>query len=580
MRVRARITLVSIVLTAALLLNLFPPFINHTRAASTGLQNPGFEDGLTGWTISTPVADNVTVVGTDTATQWPAYTAMKVTSVSPFKGTKMLRLGTPKGVSESQNQGTNTVIQSFTANANTFRFTFRAFSWEFRSYDKIRIDVKDASGKTLNLPVTNDSGSPLTILMPSGTSKTYPSTPIEVIPDVGKRGNYMAMDWLKVRIGGLTAGQTYSITYSVVTGNNNAHATWAYFDNVNNPPVSKFSFSPNNPAEGGLIHFNDLSYDPDPGDAVVSWLWRITYPGGNTTTSTLQNPSFLPSDEGTYQVSLTVGDKDGATNTVTSGGTATDGGLVPAAVVFNAPPVVNALNIEVRYGDNVYLFGRFIDTGWTDTHLATWNIPGFTVISDFIVEKHKAVVDKGTVFGFINGANLTAYLGSNPTLPITLNGSLTITDNETLRSSGTASFTITVVADNVTYREENGALFTAPRLNSDGVYVSYIQSAGDIDIFEVKLPDGSLPAGTKVLVNLKDLPADYDLALVTQPPAGSAQTADFDIGDFDIGDFDIGDFDIGDFDIGDFDIGDFDIGDFDIGDFDIGDFDIGDFDIG
>ena len=69
-------------------------------------------------------------------------------------------------------------------------------------------------------------------------------------------------------------------------------------------------------------------------------------------------------------------------------------------------------------------------------------------------------------------------------------------------------------------------------LDSDAAYLSYIQSEGDIDIFEVKTPGGHLlPQGTEVLATLRGLPADYDLAVFegvtgTSPQAG-AQAAPF-----------------------------------------------------
>ena len=46
-------------------------------------------------------------------------------------------------------------------------------------------------------------------------------------------------------------------------------------------------------------------------------------------------------------------------------------------------------------------------------------------------------------------------------------------------------------------------------------HLSYIQSAGDVDYYKVTTPDDEpLPYGSEVLVTLKDLPADYTLAVV------------------------------------------------------------------
>ena len=48
-------------------------------------------------------------------------------------------------------------------------------------------------------------------------------------------------------------------------------------------------------------------------------------------------------------------------------GTAADGDTVPTMEVGNAPPLVNALNIEVLEGEDALLISRFLDSGWLDT---------------------------------------------------------------------------------------------------------------------------------------------------------------------------------------------------------------------
>src|SRR3990170_2199586 len=78
-----------------------------TQASPGGLLNPGFEAGLASWTVqSSP--DAVTVVGAEGPAQFPTYADMGDVTVTPFKGTRMLRLGTPKRISESQNPNLNT----------------------------------------------------------------------------------------------------------------------------------------------------------------------------------------------------------------------------------------------------------------------------------------------------------------------------------------------------------------------------------------------------------------------------------------------------------------------------------------
>src|SRR5438093_9135124 len=75
-------------------------------AAAGGLQNPGFESGLTGWSVS--AADVGQVVGAESSAQCPTYADMGNVTVQPYRGAKALRLGTCKRINESQNKGLNT----------------------------------------------------------------------------------------------------------------------------------------------------------------------------------------------------------------------------------------------------------------------------------------------------------------------------------------------------------------------------------------------------------------------------------------------------------------------------------------
>ncbi|MEN9340344.1 MAG: hypothetical protein RIQ62_1656 [Bacteroidota bacterium] len=64
---------------------------------------------------------------------------------------------------------------------------------------------------------------------------------------------------------------------------------------------SNFSVNNANPCPGSTVQFNDLSTGN-----VNSWNWQ--FPGGNPSSSTLQNPIVTYSGSGLYAVSLTVGD--------------------------------------------------------------------------------------------------------------------------------------------------------------------------------------------------------------------------------------------------------------------------------
>jgi len=77
---------------------------------------------------------------------------------------------------------------------------------------------------------------------------------------------------------------------------------------VNDSPVANFSYSPPAPTTQITVHFADLSSDSD--GFVVNWTWNF----GDGAISYQQNPSHQYADDGTYNVTLTVRDNDGATD--------------------------------------------------------------------------------------------------------------------------------------------------------------------------------------------------------------------------------------------------------------------------
>ncbi|MFO7852023.1 MAG: PKD domain-containing protein [Bacteroidota bacterium] len=85
---------------------------------------------------------------------------------------------------------------------------------------------------------------------------------------------------------------------------------------VNYSPNADFTYS----VDGLTVNFSDESTDSD--GSVVSWSWNF----GDGSTSTDQNPSHTYAAGGTYQVSLTVTDDDGATGTSSQDVTVSESG--------------------------------------------------------------------------------------------------------------------------------------------------------------------------------------------------------------------------------------------------------------
>lgn len=555
MWIKKNLGIVGVVLAMTMVAGLVPWSSSSLVGASTagGLLNAGFEEGILGgypvdWNVP-GASDTVKVVGPEGPDQFPAYTVMldEGEVVEPYRGDLMLRLGSPKGIAESQPVGQNTVRQTFVADRDTLLFSFRLFSWEFRgqdvfSFDLTMIDPSTKKPVSVGQVTAIDGSSPLLVTMPDGTNLNLSTKPRTWSLDVGKRGQYLASDWIPVRINDVPVGPELTLSYTVGGTKDSAHATWGYFDNFNTPPVAKFSFGPLHPLEGDIVQLLDGSYDPDPGDRIVSWEWDVTWSISEEDVwhcySNVRNPFFVPpDDDGSYSVSLTVTDTWGASTTITNGEVPIDGYLyypddwvlpegvppfeplghaVPDLYVENAPPKVNALNIEVLPGQTVSLFGRFLDPGWTDNHTAEWSIspsdnitliPGTTTL----MEDDVAFLETGVVTG-------KATVSEDAT-PGVYQGTLTVDDSDNVTSD---DFIIRVLPPDLNVHEADPTdelydLIEPTNLASNAVYLSYIQSMGDIDLFEVTLPNGQpLPAGSEILVSLKGLPADYDLVMFSQ----------------------------------------------------------------
>jgi PKD repeat protein len=102
----------------------------------------------------------------------------------------------------------------------------------------------------------------------------------------------------------------------------NTHANTS--QDTSHPPNADFVYSPNNPTDMDVVQFQDNSSDSD--GWIVAWIWYF----GDENSSTLQHPNHNYSDNGTFQVSLTVIDNNGIINTT-----------VKTITIINVPPVAN-----------------------------------------------------------------------------------------------------------------------------------------------------------------------------------------------------------------------------------------------
>ncbi len=114
-----------------------------------------------------------------------------------------------------------------------------------------------------------------------------------------------------------TYGVTLTVTDDDGATDNTSQDVTVSSSTTNSPPTADFTYT----TTDLTADFTDQSTDSD--GSIVSWYWEF----GDGATSTTQNPSHTYGSDGTYGVTLTVTDDDGATDntsqavTVSSGGT-------------------------------------------------------------------------------------------------------------------------------------------------------------------------------------------------------------------------------------------------------------------
>jgi hypothetical protein len=212
-----------------------------------GLTNVGFEDGFQGWSQGT-VSDQVEIVGTEEFPNSPGgFGAPGQTSVSPYEGAAMLRLGsqgtnTGYGGSASQPLGPNEVCQDFVVTEETERFVFNVFTYDYTGYDEFRYDVtvQADDGQVIARYEQGAFG--------SGTD----------LKTTGWRG-------VELDLRGRT-GETVRLTISAGGTSDDLYAFWAYIDSADDvefpDPV------PPTPIVGGN---GSVMFDPNTGQTTIAF---------------------------------------------------------------------------------------------------------------------------------------------------------------------------------------------------------------------------------------------------------------------------------------------------------------------
>lgn len=169
---------------------------------------------------------------------------------------------------------------------------------------------------------------------------------------------------------------------------------------LNAPPVAAFTFSPALPQVGSAVSFSsDPSTDSD--GTVTAWSWNF----GDGATSQVRNPSHTFSSTGTYSVTLSVTDSDGAESAITKK-------QIQVAAAGAEVGIYSYPNPSVTQAAIVY----YLPTGATEPVLRICNITGALVFEQaLIVGESPYVWDLSSAGGMAqpNGLYLCAIVAKD-----------------------------------------------------------------------------------------------------------------------------------------------------------------------
>lgn len=118
--------------------------------------------------------------------------------------------------------------------------------------------------------------------------------------------------------------------------------------------------------EGTAISAIGSATNPNGPSETLTFVWRVYKDGSTTPFATGDSPTFtfIPDDDGTYMVTLTVSDEDGSSTTVAE-----------EIVVANVAPMVSLSgDPTVEQGWAFSLAGSHTDPGALDTHTYRWSV--------------------------------------------------------------------------------------------------------------------------------------------------------------------------------------------------------------
>jgi VCBS repeat-containing protein len=189
---------------------------------------------------------------------------------------------------------------------------------------------------------------------------------------------------------GATVSDTFTYTIADGVGATDSGTVSIIVTGVNDAPTADFSATPTSGTEPLTVAFTDASSDID--SSLVGWSWDF---GDGSPLGTSQNPSHIYAQEGTYTVTLTVTDAEGATDTIVKSGYITLTDSDPIADIQYIPISGTVEPMQVQFSDRTATNDGIVSWSWdlgdgttstVENPLHTYNLQGTYTVTLTVTE--------------------------------------------------------------------------------------------------------------------------------------------------------------------------------------------------